>query len=165
MGPSACSIISPMPAFELAKAMGTAASTAISLAPTEATDTVYHLHRKASFWCIEINRESQVLDIVPAIQNELQGQGVESRLYEVGNTPPDCPAVLQYNGYLRWDLPLWGKDYQAYLHAATLTLRSNSGEVLASTRYELDSLGTGKWASTRKKMAPLVKALITGFNS
>ena len=145
--------------------MGTATSVAISMAPTQATDTVYHPHSRRRFWCIELNRDAQVTDIVPALQNELQSQGVESRLYEAGNTPPDCPAVLHYMAWLRWDQPLWRSDYQPYLQAASLTLRSGEGEVLATTRYELDLLGTGKWASTRKKMGPLVRALLTGFNS
>jgi hypothetical protein len=159
-----CSILSPVPAFELAKAMGTTASVAVQLGPGQATDTVVHPHRRASFWCIELNRESQALDLVPALQNELQAQGVESRLYEAGNTPTDCPAVLQYNAYLRWDQPLWSNEYQSYLYAATLTLRGNGGEVLATSRYEIDLLGTSKWAGTRKKIAPVVKALLTGFN-
>lgn len=160
-----CTILSPWPTMELIKAAGTATSTAIALAPTQATDTVYHPHSRRRFWCIELNREAQVTDIVAALQNELQSQGVESKLYEAGNVPSDCPAVLHYMAWLRWDQPLWSNEYQPYLQAASLTLRSGEGEVLATTRYEIDQLGTGKWASTRKKMSPLVRALLTGFNS
>lgn len=153
-----------MPTVELVKAVGSASSTALALGPSRASDTVYHPHDASRFWCIELNRDSQVADIVPAIQSELQGLGIDSRLYESGSLPLDCAAVLHYAAWQRWDQPLWSSDYQPYVYAAALTLRNANGEVLATTRYALDSLGTGKWAATQRKMAPLVKALVTGFN-
>lgn len=159
-----CSILSPMPAIELAKAVGSASSTALALGPSRASGTVYHPHPGSRFWCIEFNRDTQVADIVPALQSELQGLGIDSRLYERGSMPLDCATVLHYAAWQRWDQPLWRNDYQPYVYAAALTLRNGNGEVLATTRYELDALGTGKWAGTQRKMAPLVRALVTGFN-
>lgn len=159
-----CSIVTPVPTWELAKTLGAASAAALQIGPTSATDTVVHPHAPAAQWCIEVNRDSQVQDIVPALQQELQVHGIQSRLYEVGQVPPDCPAQLSYAAWLRWEQPMWSSDYQPYVYAATLTLRGPGGDVLGSTRYELGQVGIGKWASTRQKMAPLVKALLTGHD-
>ena len=48
--------------------------------------------------------------------------------------------------------------------SAALTLRSDHGDVIASSQYALgDFMDMGKWASTRSKLAPVVTALLTGF--
>lgn len=162
---SGCSIVTPVPTWELAKTLGAVSTAALQIGPTSATDTVVHPHLPVQRWCIEINRETQVQDIVPALQQELQTHGIESRLYEAGQLPADCPAQLSYAAWLRWEQPMWSSQFQPYVYAATLTLRSPGGAVLGSTRYEVDTVGLGKWAATRKKMAPLVRALLTGYDS
>ena len=163
-GLPACSIVTPVPAWELAKVMGAASTAALQVGPNRATDTVLHPHVATRHWCIELNRATQVSDIVPALQRELQTHGIESRVYEVGQTPPDCPSLLQYTAWLRWEQPMWSSEFQTYLSSATLTLRGVDGAVLATTTYEVNSLGIGKWASTQRKMAPLVLALLTGLD-
>lgn len=159
-----CSIVTPVPTWELAKTLGAASTAALQVGPTSASGTVVHPHPAATRWCIELNRETQVSDIVPALQQELQAQGIESRVYEPGRVPAECPAQLSYAAWLRWEQPMWSSEFQPYVYAAALTLRDSAGAVLGSTRYELDGVGLGKWSSTRKKMAPLVRALLTGFD-
>lgn len=163
-GLPACSIVSPVPTWELAKTVGAASTAALQIGPIRATDTVLHPHTTPRRWCIEINHDTQVPDIVPALQRELQGHGIESRVFETGQAPLDCAALLQYAAWLRWDQPMWSSEFQTYLSDATLTLRGVDGTVLATTRYEVNGMGIGKWASTQRKMAPLVLALLTGMD-
>jgi hypothetical protein len=48
---------------------------------------------------------------------------------------------------------------------ATLTLRDENGTVLSSSAYSLDgTFQMGKWSTSRSKLAPVVTALVTGFD-
>ena len=47
-----------------------------------------------------------------------------------------------------------------------LTLYLADGRVLSQSEYSVgDGMFSGKWAPTRKKLAPVVTALITGFEN
>jgi len=76
---SGCSIISPAPLWELAKATGSLASMAVATAPGESSNTVYHAHEPLKELCIEFNPQAQVADIVPALQIALRQHQIESR--------------------------------------------------------------------------------------
>lgn len=167
-----CSIVSPMPLWELAKSAGAAASTVIPYAPAEASNTVYHLHPAFTSLCIEYNPDAPVSDVVPALQIELKKHQVESRVYEAGpltasTLSEQCKVWLKYSAYIAWDVPPMGSGYKPYVTTAALTLRDANGAVLSSSHYELDTagFGTSKWASTQRKLAPVVTALLTGFQN
>jgi hypothetical protein len=152
-----CSILSYSPTLELVKAAGIAANGVASVAPSSARDVVQHPHGPVLTVCIAYNRSSPAADVVPALQVELQSLGVESRVYEATASPANCRVWLNYSAFIEWDVPTFGDRPEPYLSSASLTLR-NDGQVLASAAYEFD--GMGKWASTRKKLAPLVKAVV-----
>ncbi|WP_394792080.1 cell division protein FtsI [Rhodoferax sp.] len=161
-----CSIFSPVPVFELVKATGIAASTVIAVGPSTAKNTVYHIHPTFNKVCIEFNPESQAVEILPALQSELRLHQIESRIYEPGTGTNICEVWLNYAAYIEWAIPPYTNDYKTYLTTATLTLRNSSGKVLSRSTYELDpTYGMGKWSSTRSKIAPVVNALVTGFES
>jgi len=164
---SACSILSPMPLWELTKGVGAAVGQAVAVAPGEAVNTVYHPHDAFSQLCIEYNPDSPAADVVPAIQAELMSHQVSSRVYESSANVPECQYWLRYSAYLEWGIPFLSGEYQPYISRATLTLSNAQGRVMASSSYRSDSsqLGVSKWAATRAKLAPVVLAVLTGRNS
>ena len=160
-----CSIISPAPIIELAKASGAVAVSAISKGPSSAKNTVYHEHRALDTVCVEYNPLTPDPDIAPALQAELRSHEIDSRIYEQGGTPMSCKFRVTYTADIEWGTPPFGDGYKAYIRDATLTLRDESGAVLSSSAYSLDgTFQMGKWATSRSKLAPVVTALVTGFD-
>ena len=163
---TACSIFTPLPLMELAKATGIAASTLIAVGPSSAKDTVYHLHPTFNTVCIEFNPQSQAVEILPALQSELRLHQIESRIYEAGGGTQSCGIWLHYVAYIEWAIPPFTNEYKTYLTTATLTLRTAQGKVLSRSSYALDPIyGMGKWSSVRSKIAPVVTAIVTGFEN
>ena len=168
---SGCSIFSPLPLWELAKGAGEAASLAIPYGGSSASNTVYHEHPTVQTVCIEYNPDTATADVVPAIQMELRRHQIESRVYEAGpltagTLAGQCPVWLRYTAYVDWDMPPLSSTWRTYMSSAALTLRSASGEILASSQYQLSTgMASGKWATTQSKLAPVVTALVTGFQN
>src|SRR5664279_3916788 len=79
-----CSIISPVPMLELAKATGAVAVSAISTGPSRAKNTVYHEHKSLDTVCVEYNPLTPDPDIAPALQAVLRNHEIDSRIYEQG---------------------------------------------------------------------------------
>jgi hypothetical protein len=159
-----CSIISPNPALEVLKAAGTAGVYALTTGPSSATNTVFHEHATVNTVCIEYNRQSQVSDVVPAIQQELRTHRIESRVYEEGTPPQICPIWLRYHAYMDYAKPPFSDNDKAYMTSATLALMSAEGRVLSTSDYKgVGFMEMGKWSPTRSKLAPVVTALVTGF--
>jgi len=104
-------------------------------------------------------------DLVPALQAELRGIGVASRVYEAGAGADDCEVWLRYAATVDWETPPFGEVARPYLSAASMSLQRSGGALLASSGYSVDDAGFGasKWATTRTKLAPVVRALIQGF--
>jgi hypothetical protein len=160
-----CSVLSPTPVFELVKAGGAAAASAIAHGPSSAKNTVYHEHKSLDAVCVEYNPQTPDPDIVPALQAELKVHEVDSRVFESGGTPDSCHFVLSYTADIEWGTPPLASGYKSYIRDATLTLRDEQGKVLASSAYSLDgAFQMGKWAPSRSKLAPVVTALVTGFD-
>lgn len=162
----ACSIVSPAPLWELAKATGSAATAVLPYGPSQASNTVYHLHRAFRDVCIQYNPDANIGDVVPALQRELQKHAIDSRVYEGDMPRAACPVWLRYRTEIAWDLPPMGRAWRPYVSQAWLTLRAADGSVLSSSQYEMNSpFSMGKWASTQNKLAPVVTALLTGFQN
>lgn len=160
-----CSIISPAPVIELVKAGGAVAVSAISHGPSSAKNTVYHEHKTLDAVCVEYNPLTPDPDIAPALQAELRSHEIDSRIYEQGGTPPSCKFRVTYTADIEWGTPPFGDGYKSYLRDATLTLRDENGTVLSSSAYSLDGpFQMGKWSPSRSKLAPVVTALVTGFD-
>ena len=162
-----CSVLSPIPAWELVKGAGTATSTALATsAPAKASNTVHHGDAPVREVCIEFNRNAPLEDFVPALQAELKGQGVESRVYEAGTGLQESGVWLRYASTIEGGVPPMASNYRAHLSAASLSLHRADGTLLSSSSYVADeNFGLARWAGTRNKIAPVVKALVTGFQS
>lgn len=159
-----CSIVSPIPLWEFAKATGGLATMALQSEPGEAVHTVYHAHAPFKAVCIEFNPDSPTADVLPALQTALRKHQIESRIYEGPGSAAACPVWLRYSTQMDWDRRPLSDQYQPYLSAASLTLQSEQGRVLSSSQYALDPvLGISKWASTQDKLSPVVAALVTGI--
>jgi hypothetical protein len=159
-----CSILSPIPTWELLKGAGTFTSTAIQSQPGEPSNTVTHAHAPFKALCIEYNPQTQVADIVPALQAALQQMDIESRVYDGQMAGDRCPVWLRYTAYVQWDTQSLSDVYIPYISNASLVLQASTGKILASSNYVLDSaVGRSKWASTRDKLAPVLGALINGL--
>ena len=162
---SGCSIVSPVPVLELVKATGAVAVSAISTGPSHSKNTVYHEHKALDAVCVEYNPLTPDPDIAPALQAELRNHAIDSRIYEQGGVPPSCRFRVTYTADIEWGTPPFGDGYKSYLRDATLTLRDENGTVLSSSAYALDGpFQMGKWATSRSKLAPVVTALVTGFD-
>ncbi len=158
-----CSIVSPEPVWEIAKATASVASLAISSAPGRASDTVRHFSGGFSDLCIAYDAQTQVSDIVPALQAELRAHNIDSRVYDVGMPADRCGVWLRYHAQIDWDRKPFDFSYRPYVTQAALSLRSSGGQLLASSHYALgDGFSQGKWATTRAKLGPVVTALLTG---
>lgn len=163
---SGCSIISPLPLWELTKATGEVTGVALQSSKGRASDTIYHLHPTVKNVCIEYNPLTQVSDVVPALQAELRNHSVESRVYSSNAWSDRCPLWLRYSAYVDWGTPPFSDQHKPYLNRASLTLQRNNGQVLSTSHYSVDSsFSTGKWATTRDKLGPVVTALLTGFEN
>lgn len=161
-----CSIVSPTPAWELMKAGAQAASLAMAQSPPQASNTVYHLHAAFSDVCIAFNPQTQVPDMVPALQSVLQDRGIQSRVYDNPQAVRQCPVWLEYSAQFEWGKPPLSSEYRKFIQSAQLTLRSEKGRVLSTSEYQPDPfMDRSKWADTRTKMAPVVAALVTGFQN
>lgn len=159
-----CSVLSPVPTWELLKGVGTVSTNIIQGQQGEPSNTVYHPHAPFKSLCIEFNAQTQVADIVPALQAALQDMGIESRVYDIQMAGDRCPVWLRYSAYVQWDTQAFSDAYQPFVSNASLILQASSGQILSSSSYVLDSaVGRSKWASTRDKLAPVLSALITGL--
>lgn len=164
---SGCSVFSPLPAWELVKATGSIGSTALAYGSSQASQTVHHGDAPVTSLCIAYQHNTPAPDFVPALQAELRELRISSRVYEGSPAAqPGCQVWLHYTVQLEWGTPPLSSGYQAYIQSASLSLRQADGRLMASSSYQLDSrFGIGRWASTRSKLAPVVKALITGFEN
>lgn len=161
LGLGGCSLVTPMAAVELIKFGGT---TALAYQPPGPVHTMHHGDAPVKDVCVEYNRDLPLDELVPALQAELKSQGVDSRVYDVGSGLRNCSYWLRYAGSMEWGVPPLGQDQRAYLSSAALSLRRADGRLMSTSSYAAES-GQGRWASTRAKIAPVVKALITGFES
>lgn len=161
-----CSVFSPMPAWELVKATGSVGSTALAYGSSSASNTIHHGDAPVPALCIEYNRAAPAPELVPALQAELRALRIDSRVYDTESARPDCPVWLRYGAQIQYGRPPLGSGYQPYVNAISLSLQRADGRLMASSSYALDEgWGVGRWASTRSKVAPVVKALITGFEN
>jgi len=155
-----CMVMTPSPAVEAAQLLGSAVVNLAAVTPAGAKDAIVHPHEPLQRICIELNPAVALADFVPAVQSELREHGIDSRLYDTGMQPADCPAVLHYTAFLDWDRRALDQQYSMYMSYASLTLRSYSGTVLASASYEVGPVGLDKWSSTRSKLSATVRALL-----
>ena len=81
-----------------------------------------------------------------------------------GTGPRSCVYWLRYVGSIAWGVPPLGQGHRPYLSSAALSLHRADGQLMATSAYAGDD-SLARWASTRKKIAPVVKALITGFET
>jgi hypothetical protein len=161
---SACSIMSPAPLWELAKATGGMATMSMQSEPGEAVNTVHHPHAPLTSLCIEFNPHTASADVIPALQIALRAHQIESRVYDEQSPVAACTVWLRYSAQMAWDKRPLTDNYQAYVSAASLTLQSAKGQVLSSSHYVVDpGYGRSKWATTHDKLAPVVAALVTGI--
>jgi len=158
---SGCSILSPLPLWEMAKATGSMVTGSIQ-DTGQASNTVYHEHAPFTSLCIEYNPQTQTADVVPALQLALRTYQIDSRVFESAANAPNCPVWLRYSAQMEWDISPQSERYQAYISKAALTLQTDRGQVLSSSYYTVgDGYFASKWASPQDKLAPVVRALVT----
>ncbi|MBP7352269.1 MAG: cell division protein FtsI [Comamonas sp.] len=159
-----CAIITVEPLWELTKAAAVVANSAVALSPPSASNTLYNLRTPLNSVCIEYNPQTQVPDLVPALQAELQKHGIDSKVYDTAPAARLCNVWLEYTAYFDWGRPPFTGDFRPYVTSVQLALRSKEGELISSSQFQLDPyLSRGQWTSTRTKVSPVVTALVTGY--
>lgn len=162
-----CSVLSPAPTLELIKAAGSATALVLARSPTRANDTVHLGAPVPAKLCIEYNRQVSVPELVPALMAELRQHQVQARVFESGDGTPlgECPAWLRYQALVLWERPPLADDLKPYLAQINLSLHDDQGRLIGASRYNGDDnpWGLGRWASTRAKVAPVLHAVLTGF--
>jgi hypothetical protein len=157
-----CAVVTPSPLWELAKLTGGLASATLQSQPGTASHVVFHPHGAFSDLCIEYNPQTQVPDVLPALQAALQSHRIESRIYDSPIVGARCQVWLRYSAQMQWGRRWLTDDQRPYMSHAVLTLQSARGEVLSSSRYEISDMARSKWASTHDKLFATVTALISG---
>jgi len=161
---SGCMTLSPVPTLELVKAAGTAAALAVTqVSPLTASSNVFQPPTGLQALCIEFNPGVSVPDMVTALQAELRRHAVTSRVLEAHSPPQACDVWLRYHASVAWDVrPVEGR-LDMYIERLDLLLQDAQGRVLSHSMLDtVDSWLTGKWATTRAKVAPVVKTLLDG---
>ncbi|NSL56613.1 cell division protein FtsI [Uliginosibacterium aquaticum] len=159
---NACVVMTPSPALKALELATLTVSNASVLLPGGPDSPVIHAYERFDGACIELNRAVALADFVPALQAELEKNGVRSRVYETV-LPETCRHSIHYMAQLEWGKALFSSEYQPYMSAARVELRQQ-GRVLAAASYRLGMMGLDKWASTREKLAPSVKAIANGLS-
>lgn len=158
---NACVVMTPSPALKVLELATLTVSNASALVSNEAESPLRMGHERFDGVCIELKRSVALADFVPALQAELDKHGVSSRVYD-GALPVFCRHSVHYIAQLEWGRRFFESEFQPYLSAARLELRQQ-GKVLAASSYRLGALGLDKWGSTRDKLAPSVRVLVSGL--
>lgn len=163
-GTAGCSVLSPTPTLELVKAAGAAATLAVSRAgPVTASSTAFHLPAGLSALCIEFNPQVPLPDLVNALQVELRRHDVATRVFDVHSPPAACPHWLRYRAGVAWDTRPTDRRLEMYLESLDLVVQDERGRVLSHSSLDpVDSWYTGKWTTTRTKVAPVIRSLLEG---
>lgn len=164
LGGSGCSVLSPAPTLELVKAAGTAASLAVARhGPLTASSSVYHSPADWPVLCIEFNPSVAVPDLVNALQAELRRHAVPTRVLESQAPAHLCAHWLRYQATVAWDLRPVERRLDMYIDHLSLTVQDSQGRVLSHSALDsVDGWFVARWASTRAKVVPVVKALLDG---
>ncbi len=165
LGLGGCSVLSPVPAWEALKAAGQMAGLAMAQGGAQASQTVHHGEPPPRRVCIELNPYTPMAELVPTLQTELRRHAIDSRVYAAGEGAPDCAHWLRYSAQIDWGTPPWSQDSRAYLRRLQLLLVHGDGRVMSTSQYDGDRGPTGRWAATQQKLQPVVRALVTGFES
>ena len=160
-GLAGCSVLSPLPVWELTKGAGQAASH--FLGSPRAVDTVAQGAVMPRSLCILHNPLVQSPQVLPALQGEFWRRGVGSRVFEAMRPEAPCDTWLQYVATIELAVPPFEDEHRPVLTAATLTLLTPQGQTLAASSYQTSGVFiSGRWHSTRAKLAPVVAALLAG---
>lgn len=164
LGLSGCSVLSPVPLWELTKGAGHAASH--FLGSPRAVNTLSQNAVMPRKLCILHNPHVQSAQVLPALQGEFWRRGVPSRILEAQASDAHCDTWLRYDATIELAVPPFEDGHRPVLTAATLTLMTPQGQTLATSRYETSGIFvSSKWHSTRAKLAPVVAALLSGESS
>jgi hypothetical protein len=163
---SACSSLGTSLAVDLARGARVLGDALVQHAPGGAEAVVHHGDPVPRRVCIVFNPDLPLQDFLPALQAELREHRVASRVFDSVAPRPDCDAWLRYSAQADWAAPPLTDTPRAYLRQAALHLHRPDGRFMATASYELSPyFGLTRWASTRRKLAPSVKTLLTGFSS
>lgn len=136
------------------------------LAPHRSANTVHFGAATPKQVCIEFNAEAPAPDLLPALQAELRGHGITTRVLVAGGPETGCQIWLRYVAVVQWDTPRGSSVHRAYVAQLSLTLQDESGALMSTSQYQLGGwFAPSKWSPTRDKVAPVVRSLVTGFSS
>lgn len=156
---SGCSVLSPLPLWELTKGAGHAASH--FLGAPRASDTLLHVLPTPDALCIVHNPHVGWPEVLVALQAELHAQGLGSRVFDSAAAGAACRVWLHYSATVELDIPPFEAQHRPVLTAATLSLVSADGRALARSSYRASGVFvSGRWHGTRAKLAPVVAALL-----
>jgi len=136
------------------------------MVPSSSSNTVHFGAAIPPEVCIEFNPDTQVPDFIPALQAELKERGVKSRVLDRGTVNNECKVWVRYLAVIAWGIPSTDDHYRPYLSNASLYMVEANGRLMSASHFEIHwPIGLGQWASTRKKLSPVVYSLLTGFKS
>lgn len=105
--------------------------------------------------CIERNERVAVAGFLSIVEDGFSRHGIRTRTYSTGLVPDDCRYVLTYTARRGW-------DFVPFLKTAELRLRRDGLTVGSASYRHRGGLGLTKYASTRSKVEPLVRELLSG---
>lgn len=131
--------------------LGTSACTTMTVAPVDPSLNI-------NFVCIQRNPKVIVSDFLPVVQDGFQRHKIATEVFD-GDLPETCQYILTYTAHQKWDFTL-------YLSHAELALQKDKRQI-AHAIFHLKGgggLAFTKWDSTKKKMDPVIDALLKGGN-
>lgn len=126
------------------------ACTRINVKPVSATQPIKKV-------CIRYNPAVKVSDFVMVMQDGFQRHGIQAEVFHQ-SIPASCQYVVSYTALRSW-------DFKPYLSHAEIRINDH-GRLIASAEYHLNGgggLDLGKWASTRKKIGPVMDKMLAGI--
>ena len=105
--------------------------------------------------CIEENPKVAVTDLILVLENGFQRYNIKTIVYR-DKAPERCEYTLWYTAFRGWDLA-------PFLRNVELRLRRGDDTIASATYNHSGGLALNKWASTEKKLTPVIDELLGGF--
>lgn len=111
-----------------------------------------------NYVCIQKNPKVIVRDFLPVVRDGFQRYGIATEVFD-GALPETCQYILTYTAFQKWDFTL-------YLSHAEMTLEKDRQQIAYAVFHLKGGGGLAftKWDSTKKKMDPVIDALLKGRN-
>jgi hypothetical protein len=106
--------------------------------------------------CIQENPKVIVSDLITVLEDGFQRHNIKTLIYQ-DKAPDRCEYMLWYTATRQWDVA-------PFLNHAELRLKQGDTVIASATYHHAGGFALNKWASTEKKLNPIIEELLAGFS-